>query len=393
MGANHFKAWDTKKQQSGIVSLLIVTILAIVLGLVAIGFSQLTNRELKQASDRELDAQAFYAAESGVNDALAYLDDPNATPLTGCNDWLTGPNSAVARQYFADSLSPTAKYTCVIVQNTNLPKLVQPLDKDQSVTFKINQAGLDKLYFGWENQGQNDTGKALDSNFGRLPQESSITDPMVTGLLRVGIYAVRSSDNLVSNDALNGLSRNFFMYPNTTVGSPNSIPFLAGPNGSFVHGNCKSGNKDPNVPSANGRFCKSVVTGLSTVTVSPNTTTYYVQLTALYTKINVTLWGQNSGSAPVTFSGTQADIDITGKGTDVLQRINTRVNIGHDYQYPDFALQSMKAICKGFTVEVPTPGTYNNNVNNGVMPDPDGSCASPINNTAGLAPGGGLPPN
>jgi Tfp pilus assembly protein PilX len=82
-----YKSKEIQTNQSGIVSLIIVAILAIVLGLVAIGFSQLTNRELKQAGDRELNAQAFYAAESGVNDALAYLQDPGAAPLSGCNDW------------------------------------------------------------------------------------------------------------------------------------------------------------------------------------------------------------------------------------------------------------------------------------------------------------------
>jgi hypothetical protein len=267
---------------------------------------------------------------------------------------------------------------------------------------------LDKLYFGWENQGQTNTGLALDSTFGRLPQESDprfdpsvnpLTANKVTGVLRAGIYAIKNTDTLVSNDGLSGLSRNYFMYPNTAAGSPNSISFAAGgynpnspgggavaPNGSFVHGNCKTGNTDPNTSSAStGRFCKSVVTNLSGISPS---TTYYVQLTALYTAMNITLWGQNSGSAPITFDGTQGNIDITGKGTDVLQRVRARVDLSRDYQYPDFALQSMKALCKGFEVDVPTSGNYGSNINNSVMPNPDSSCAAPTT-TAGPASGGG----
>jgi Tfp pilus assembly protein PilX len=380
--------------QSGIVSLIIVSILATVLGLVAVGFSQITNRELKQASDRELNAQAFYAAESGVNDAIAYLQDPAATPLTGCDDWKTAP---VGPKYFAVDLSSssnpagTAKYTCVITANQT-PNLFYQLRAGQSVTIKISQPAMTKLYFGWENQGQKNTGLALPGAFGSLPQESSLTDPRVTGVLRAGMYQVKGNDTSVNNDTLAGESRNYFMYPNTITGSPNSIAFTSGgysagptgtgpisPNGSFVHGNCKTNNTDPNTGSKDtGRFCKSVVTGLGA-------TTYYIQLTALYTNMNVTLWGQ-SGSGPITFTDTQGEVDVTGKGTDVLQRIRARIDLGRDYQYPDFALQSMKAICKGFEVEVPSVNTYGSNTDNSTMPNPDGSCAEP-DNTGGTAPG------
>src|SRR4051794_36665296 len=96
----------SQKDESGIISLIIVAILSVVMALVAVGFAKLTDRELTQASDRELSAQAFYAAEAGINDARAYLKacDPANNPsgtcdFTGCTNW-----PALGNSYFVSSL-------------------------------------------------------------------------------------------------------------------------------------------------------------------------------------------------------------------------------------------------------------------------------------------------
>jgi hypothetical protein len=373
------------KNQSGVVSLIVVSILAVVLGLVAVGFAKLTDRELRQASDRELSAQASYAAEAGLNDAIAYLQGPNPTPFPGC-DWPAGS------PYFVNDLSPSspdaAKYTCISIADKT-PNLLYSLHAGQSVTVKISQANLNKLYFGWENQGQTHTGSALSfsggPSFGTLPQEDAAslfgTNPATTGLLRVGIYPVPNGLTSADNNALAGLSRNYFLYPDAGSGSPGSVSFGAS-NGGFVHGNCKSNGNDPVTGLATtARYCNSFISNLN-----GSGNTYYLQLTAIYTSLNITVQAEDSSSKALDFKGVQGSIDVTGQGSDVLQRIRARVDLSKKYQFPDFALQSMDAICKGFTVEVPAPGQYGG-VDNSSMPNPDNSCAAP--DGGGSAPGSG----
>src|SRR3954464_6641054 len=53
--------------EAGMASFLIVMILMLVITLIVIGFAQVTRRNSREALDRQLSSQAFYAAESGVN--------------------------------------------------------------------------------------------------------------------------------------------------------------------------------------------------------------------------------------------------------------------------------------------------------------------------------------
>jgi hypothetical protein len=398
----------SQKDESGIISLIIVAILAVVMALVAIGFAKLTDRELTQASDRELSAQAFYAAEAGINDARAYLlacEQTNTTP-GGC-DFPGCVPPASANGYFVKDLDGTggAKYTCVSV-NTQPPDLIYPLDAGQSKTIKLSTSGLPnvfKLFFGWNNQNYKNTlpgsGSPLSPNFGpfgTLPQESSTTNPATTGVLRVDIYPV--PNGATNNDALAGLSRTYYLYPNggLRAGTFGSIALGSGgystvsgpisPNGGFLAGNCWNNNTNPVVGSgAAASYCNSAVTGLSGSTNAD----YYVRLTAMYTAQNVTIQATNNSNNNQPISGTQGVIDVTGKGTDVLQRIRDVTDLTNQPQAPSYGLQSMVAICKGFTLEIDGIGTYGG-VNTST-PNNDNACIQPNGN--GSLTGGGLGPH
>src|SRR5665213_517516 len=66
-----------QKDESGVVAIIVVMILVTILALIRVGFSKLMNREVRQALDRQLSVEAYYAAESGTNDAKSYLSNPN----------------------------------------------------------------------------------------------------------------------------------------------------------------------------------------------------------------------------------------------------------------------------------------------------------------------------
>ena len=71
------------RNQHGVASIFVVMILMTILALISIGFSHLMNRELRQSLDRQLSTEAYFAAESGVNDAKIYLAN-GGTDSAGC---------------------------------------------------------------------------------------------------------------------------------------------------------------------------------------------------------------------------------------------------------------------------------------------------------------------
>src|SRR6056297_3601709 len=69
-----------RNNQAGFVSIIVASILMVIMTLITIGFTQLMQREQRQALDRQLSTQAYYAAESGINDFYTYLQASNESP-------------------------------------------------------------------------------------------------------------------------------------------------------------------------------------------------------------------------------------------------------------------------------------------------------------------------
>jgi Tfp pilus assembly protein PilX len=75
--------YKLRKDQEGMVSIIVTMIIMVLLGLIVLGFAQLSRREQRQSLDRQLAVQAQYAAESGINQAADYV---RSNPTT---NWLT----------------------------------------------------------------------------------------------------------------------------------------------------------------------------------------------------------------------------------------------------------------------------------------------------------------
>lgn len=57
---------NLNNNQSGIASMVIVILIMTLLTLIVLAMTQNSNREQRQALDRQLNSQALYAAESGL---------------------------------------------------------------------------------------------------------------------------------------------------------------------------------------------------------------------------------------------------------------------------------------------------------------------------------------
>jgi hypothetical protein len=319
------------------VSMVIMAILV----LITVGFATLMRREQRQALDRQLSTQAFYAAEAGVNDAVAAINKSlNAVPPTpvpvikNCNStFLSNPPNNFNKQLDATS---GVEYTCVLIED-ELPNLKfnLPVGKSILVPVKAN-ANINKLKITWQDDnGSNPPSKVVaDSPNHYLPPAGKDTGEYDVlngiGTIRATLMPVNSGGAIPDRATLANDARTFFFYPNKAGIGTTSQSYAQ--NGSFVDGGCDT---------ATGQ-CEGEVTA-----INPNRTDMYLRLKAIYKPVSVTITA-NDGSA--LLSGAQVLVDSTGKANDVLRRIQVRVPITPSYQLPEFAVQSMDTICKRLNV-------------------------------------------
>jgi Tfp pilus assembly protein PilX len=101
--------------EQGFVSIFVTTMLIIIVSLLVLAFAQVSRREQRQTLDTQLSSQAYYAAETGVNDAkAAIMASPGAdVSRTSCTDYSRPYDALDNTKDLAGNGS--VAYTCVLV--------------------------------------------------------------------------------------------------------------------------------------------------------------------------------------------------------------------------------------------------------------------------------------
>ncbi|HET8709654.1 MAG TPA: PilX N-terminal domain-containing pilus assembly protein, partial [Candidatus Saccharimonadales bacterium] len=104
-----------RRAESGMVAIMVTLILMVVISLLVLGFAQISRHEQGNTLDRHLSAQAFYAAESGINDAASAIRQKlsvgDTVPAKAkCNDFADYPTLNTASKLASD-----VKYSCVLI--------------------------------------------------------------------------------------------------------------------------------------------------------------------------------------------------------------------------------------------------------------------------------------
>jgi hypothetical protein len=389
----NMRTLQRRHDQSGLVSIIVVTVIIVILSLVTIGFTKIMSRELSQSLDRELASQANYAAESGLNDAKAYIKDAIAnhqdpsSPPGQCTNVNAHPNffvtdGSVSGHYGGPA--STVRYTCIII-DTQPPEVTTSIPVGQSKVFKVvPNPGINSMYFGWQNSQYAGTPAtplplpgtpaALAAHL--LPKESAFTGTCAancTGMIRVTIYPIDQSltTNPQNSDAINAnlanRSHTYFMYSNNS-GAPATAASIGATmtsyaaNGTFINGNCNGANQNSTVyfpdKQGTGRYCDGGINNLPAPGATPF---YYVRITALYQNMDVTMQasdGSNPTGNVAKLGQAQATIDVTAEGSSVLKRLKYALALNPNFDYPNYALQSMDTICKRLREDKTGPNSF-----------------------------------
>ena len=343
----------SRLNQAGMVSFLVTLIMMAVITLIVVGFSQVTRRNAKEALDRQLSTQAFYAAESGVNVAKAAIASaspavPLASKTTCPHDYQ--PDATKPAVAIKDiSTSANVRYTCVLVDPNPDTLIYDKLKQGDSIVVPMNtSAAIDTLSFSWTSQTGLPAGSCTGQPRSYLPPATGWGCPFA--LLRVDLMQVPSPGATINNvSQLTSNTASLFLtpygdnssklYDNATGGHGGGGASLTFGGATTVYYGAASGCKTS--PATNCRVDARLA--------SPQTT-YYARITPLYHDVDELVISAKAGVSPVKFNGTQAIVDVTGQAQDELRRIQVRVGLQGGVDVPANAVASSSSICKNFTI-------------------------------------------
>jgi hypothetical protein len=328
------------KDQIGAVTLPITILLVLIMSLIAVTITEVSNTGATKTLDNQLSTQANYVAESGVNDALHFLETaPAGTSLpanpTDCNSftdtYLPGKNVL--------SQSPYVAYTCLIV-TAQPSSLVFNIQQGQAQQVRIDPqpAGTgSSINISWQKSGSSDDISNCSQASLQFVSQADWSCPF--SVLRMDYYQQPNSTPSINSSDLeaNTNTNTFFFFP--VAGTPPTIQ----------HVQFADNGQPTLVP------VKCTDAGGCQVTLeAPAGSNFngYASLNSVYSSApNTTISG--AGGAGLTFANSQLSIDSTGDDQGVLKRIHATVLLSPSStpgKGPSNALEVGSALCKQYSV-------------------------------------------
>ncbi len=370
----------TTDNEQGFASIVIALVLVIVLSLITVGFAQLMSRNVQQALDKQLSDQAYYAAESGVNDAAQAINAGYNLSKTTCGVDAGQSGGVVTAHPGAKFLtnptvsgSTNSSYTCLLINPT--PPTLEYSDIKTTDSKTVEFEGLDQntgvpvtiqtITISWQDVGNN-------TSF--LPNNCSVIDPVsgspplwaYPGILRFELIPINDftggsediarNGNGASNSGLINNADTAFLCPSQgdgsgTIDATNSSDYSTNKginSGVKISGNCNTHSAEP-------YYCSAAITGLGNL----NEAVFFMNLRSIFndTTVSIAAYGGTGAinqTDQLNITNAQTLIDSTGKAQDVLRRVQVRVPTYNGYDMP-IGSQGMQSICKQLQL-VPASG-------------------------------------
>ena len=320
------------------VAVMVTLIMMIVISLIVIGFAQVTRRAQRNALDAQLSGQAFYAAESGVNDASAIMKVLAASgpilPKTTCDDTAVYNFNSTGKSKI-DGAASGVSYTCVLIDPTP-SSLDFKLGQTSSQVTKLKTASglpFTSLTFKWV------PGTSASSSVASCPSGAGQYPINTAAAWNCKFAALRSeltpAAGALTRNGAGGLIEtthvNFLEPVRPPVGTGASV---------WATDNAKS----------IGALCTDAQCQVTINFAGAGVNTYYLRLGAIYQSASVTITATDA-AGPAKFAESQAQVSVTGKAQDVLRRILVAIPLDGDaLASPTSAIVSGDTVCKRFLV-------------------------------------------
>jgi len=309
-------------------SMLTVIFLALILTIITTSFVRLSVTEQRQAIDDDLTTRAFYAAESGVEDAKRAIARFQASQPVNLNADECQPADVVPDGVLSADLD--TEYTCQLI-DMSPANFQAELSIWEAVTIPLRASGpFNAVRIDWHIYNAGDSYNRRGNSAQDLPTMPSWTGSNYPAMLRSGIFSHPNSANFASDQVAQSV---MFLNPAVSVQSSNLSN-----DGQIRNGGCAAS------PNSGQYACTTTISGVNSAR------TFYLRLQSLYRGTNVQVTLLDNGT-PVPLDDVQAIVDVTARAGDVFRRVEARVSLITDgFPFPDIALWSNTDICKDFTV-------------------------------------------
>lgn len=327
-----------QNDKKGMASFLITMFIMIILGLIVLGFAQISRRDQRQSLDRQLSTQAYYAAETGINDAVKHLETIPNYQKTDCTKDASG--HLIPGYNPVLDVSANVAYSCVLINSTPTTIERQGVAFNSNAVFPIQlSSGLPITQIKIEWRDQNPTSTAVGCpGAGTFPATWPASCKI--GLLRADLLPYGTTSSPTSDNLINNLYT-VYATPGAGPGTAAYVVSTDGPRTAL--GNCSVG------PPAN---CS-----LTIATALASANRFYVRLNTVYGISNITI-SANGGGPGNELIGGQAIIDSTGRANDVIKRVQVRIATKGSENIAGFALQTANSQCKRLGIEPTNDKAY-----------------------------------
>lgn len=318
--------------ESGFVAIFVSIIIMMVLTLVVIGFTHLVREEQRRSLDRQLTTQAFYAAESGINDAVSAI----RSGLITNNSTSCETPASLGASNLDNSLN--VNYSCVLI-NTKVSDIkkdnVPVIGREQAFIMPLetdSNGPLTRLDIQWDSVAAASLPGGSFNPAGPVLPTTGAWGSGTVGGLRIDITP--TTGGMTRSDMVNR-TMTFYILPQSNGGGFTGTTTPS--KGQVLIADC-------NDPDPDTYRCNTIVN------LNPaGEASYTIRVTSLYNPARLWIRALNNGGGSVVLRNAQAIIDSQGKSADVFRRIQERVPISSEYsnyESPPFVMQSGNSICK-----------------------------------------------
>ncbi len=346
-----------KLNENGYAAIVITMIIMSIIGLISIGFTSNALFDQKNVLKDVLTAQASYSAESGVNDAYdiitAYerLGVPLSSIPTQTKHCLI--DNSGAQSYIngtSNQLSPVDKYSCILVNSSPFSLEYRPINANTGQTILVSSSNsISTIGISWQEHSTTSSTPIFSGcpSLKTLPTLSNYNNCSAP-VIQVDLIPTSGVANNPSY--IIGKTLSFFIQPQNV--STMSTTYPTPLNAEIIQGDCNSSGTS----TFNSEFNCDVKFNVPSSLLS---NAFYMHITPFYQQadLSVQAYKSTSSTTPISLTGSQALIDVTGSSAGTSSRIEERICISSVCQNnsPIGAVLSHDSICKYFTTE---PGTF-----------------------------------
>ena len=312
---------NLRKNEKGVISIIVTMVFIIVVGLIVLGFGEISRNQSRQTLDNQLSTASYYAAHSGIitiinkiisspNTSNNNCEAPglsfksNSNSIITCATWQTNVS-----ELMWDDISVNKSQTAYIPIPKNLPAHTNYI-----------------LNIHWNNVGS--APSITSSCDGKLYDSSSWSTSKCpnAGVLRLSISpgpSIYCSDR----NCLNKSSQTYYLIPK--FGAPKTTATFS----------------PLTSPQTEIYYSKDLIFSIKCSTDIPCS---WINMRSIYSDSSVTISDSNGG----IFVGGQAKIDVTAVSNGVARRVVAQANIAQNTPegVSDFSIVSTKSLCKNVKV-------------------------------------------